>query len=278
MPVPQGTGVVAQQEGAGQLGIAQAQQRLHRGGQQGGAHATSFLPGRDENPRQVWAAEPALDGVGRRWLLPGAGAPVVNDVGRQQRDQNDTDRPVEARRERLEAGRLDQRSVAAAGGLLQTLAGGGQRVVITQRGERLRAVKGAAKQFGPIHDFAGRQWPDVEGLDVGQGVEVEDGTVTLRRGERTAGHRNTRTCRRSFAAHGGIRRSASAVRCSGSGRRPWHDPRFALGFSGQGITKGTRKARGSTPLSWESDRTKESDDETPPSRTKSADRRGFWGG
>src|SRR5437773_380223 len=39
-PVPQNAGVVAQQKRAGKPEIAQFQQRPHRGGQQGGAHAS----------------------------------------------------------------------------------------------------------------------------------------------------------------------------------------------------------------------------------------------
>ena len=55
-------------------------------------------------------------------------------------------------------------------------------LLVVERGERLRAVKGGEEQVGQVHDFTGRQRPDVHRLDIAHGLQVEDGAVALRPG------------------------------------------------------------------------------------------------
>src|SRR5581483_7393787 len=56
-PVPQGAGLVAEQEGAQQFAVAQRQQLAHRGRQQQRADAPAGQARRDEDPRQVRPAQ-----------------------------------------------------------------------------------------------------------------------------------------------------------------------------------------------------------------------------
>ena len=90
-PVPQGAGLVAEHEGAGQLREAQGEQFAHTGAQQGGAHAVSGTLRTDKDPGQVRPAQAALNAI-RRWRsLPAVTVPGAGIAGRQQSDQNRPD-------------------------------------------------------------------------------------------------------------------------------------------------------------------------------------------
>src|SRR5438445_13770559 len=62
-PVPQHTRIVPCHKCAQELRETERQQLAHGGGQKGSTRSAAFLQGRYENPRQVRAAQAALDAL-----------------------------------------------------------------------------------------------------------------------------------------------------------------------------------------------------------------------
>ncbi len=168
-PMPEGTRLVAQEEGAGEGDVAEAEQGIHHRVEQDRAEAVAGQHRRDEDPGQV-----------RQGAAGGRDVEPLGVIAGLEGDQGGGDRGVvlERGQDHARAGNIG--AVAAVAGLVEALAGGVEAAFVAQSGERGDPPEGVGERLG-------------EGIPVGVPHRADGEFLRApggdRRGGRTRSHR-----------------------------------------------------------------------------------------